>query len=903
MVHFAYPHALLLLLLVPLAHIAARLRRRRRRSVAFPSLSLFDGSGLEAHWWKRNLLGILRLGALALVIVAIARPQTGRSEYKTETEGIDIMLVLDISGSMKAQDFKPHNRLHVAKQVVLEFIGKRTHDRIGLVVFAGEAMTQCPLTLDHDILRTLVEDVHFGMLEDRTAIGVALATACNRLKDSTAKSRISHADRRSRIRQQGGSDGSRHRRGNAPDDRRDDRRQVFSGHEQRAAQGDLWPHRRSRTNAHRIDGVRELHGPVLVVRPAGAHAPRPRDIPGSGRAQGGAVMEFARPHMLYALALVPLCAFLLLYGARKRRKNLADVTGGRLLEMLAPGASWRRELLKGMLGIASLACIIAALAVPRFGSQLVKVEREGADLVIALDTSLSMLAEDMKPNRLERAKMEIIDLIRGLRGDRVGIVVFAGSAAPLCPLTVDYDAALMFANTIDVDMVSEPGTAIGAAIERSASMFESSTRKDRAIILVTDGEDHEGNPERQAEIAGEKGIRIFAIGIGNPSGELIPMRGTGGSMEGYKKDNRGETVMTRMDPATLKAIAKASNGAYLPATREGLELTVLYNEIEGMEKKAIKGEFMERKKDRFMFFLAAALLFGLLDLAISARGSTRRLASKRMLHTGAAFALLASIAFLPQEVSAKGINRSKTRAGNEYFKAGAFDKALVLYREALGDSTEQPRGGEGVLYNEGNTLHMLGKYREAMDRFQRSAGAEDSLLAGSVLYNRGNTLMKTGDLQGAVASYVQALRDLPDDPDVLHNLEMALRAIQQQQEQQKQQGDSENQQDEKDRKQEEKQQSEGEQQENQDQKQQSDGQQSKEQDRQERDADSTPAERDAAGADSSAGDRRIDPGQMKQLSKEDALRILQALKEQEDNVQKERKRAAFVKIRRSGKDW
>lgn len=190
MFHFVYPYALFLFLLLPLAHLATRRRGYRKRSVAFSSLSLFDGSGLAAPWWKRNLARALRFAALALVILAVARPQTGRSEYKVETEGIDIVLVLDISGSMKAQDFKPNNRLHVAKEVVQEFIGKRTHDRIGLVIFAGQAMTQCPLTLDYDILHSLVDEVHFGMLEDRTAIGVALATACNRLKDSAAKSRI-----------------------------------------------------------------------------------------------------------------------------------------------------------------------------------------------------------------------------------------------------------------------------------------------------------------------------------------------------------------------------------------------------------------------------------------------------------------------------------------------------------------------------------------------------------------------------------------------------------------------------------------------------------------------------------------------------------------------------------------
>lgn len=189
MIRFAYPWLLALLALLPLLAWAT-LRRGRRRSVAYSSLDILLGAGLEAPVWKRHALLALRLLALALLILAIARPQTGRSQHKTYTEGIDIMLVLDTSGSMQAQDFEPKNRLFVAKEVVKEFVAKRTRDRIGLVVFAADAITQCPLTLDYALLTKLVDGVDFGMLEDGTAIGVALATACNRLRTSEATSKV-----------------------------------------------------------------------------------------------------------------------------------------------------------------------------------------------------------------------------------------------------------------------------------------------------------------------------------------------------------------------------------------------------------------------------------------------------------------------------------------------------------------------------------------------------------------------------------------------------------------------------------------------------------------------------------------------------------------------------------------
>jgi Ca-activated chloride channel family protein len=189
MFRFAYPYMLALLALLPIAAWYV-LRHRGERSVAYSSLELLLGAGLEAPAWKRYATLALRLLVLTLVIVALARPQTGRSKHTTYSEGIDIMLVLDTSGSMQAQDFEPKNRLNVAKEVVKEFVSKRPEDRIGLVVFSADAMTQCPLTLDHALLSKLVDQVDFGMLDDGTAIGVALATACNRLRASKAKSKI-----------------------------------------------------------------------------------------------------------------------------------------------------------------------------------------------------------------------------------------------------------------------------------------------------------------------------------------------------------------------------------------------------------------------------------------------------------------------------------------------------------------------------------------------------------------------------------------------------------------------------------------------------------------------------------------------------------------------------------------
>ena len=304
-------------------------------------------------------------------------------------------------------------------------------------------------------------------------------------------------------------------------------------------------------------------------------------------------MEFGQPQYLKALLLLPLVVMLFVYGAKQRQKELVRFAGSRMSDRLAPGGSWRKSMLKTILQTFGFALLVLAIARPQFGRQLVKVEREGIDLVIALDTSLSMLAEDMKPNRLERAKQEIVDFIGGLKGDRVGMVAFAGDAFVLCPLTVDYDAALMFAQTADVDIVSKQGTAVDKAIETAMALFPESGESDRVIVLVTDGESHDGEPLKAARRAAEADIRIYTIGIGNPSGELIPLRGTGGGVDGYKKDRSGETVLTRLDEKTLREIARITDAEYLPATRQGLELKVLYRELSGLDQKTIEGEFIE----------------------------------------------------------------------------------------------------------------------------------------------------------------------------------------------------------------------------------------------------------------------------------------------------------------------
>ncbi|HXV12836.1 MAG TPA: VWA domain-containing protein [Candidatus Krumholzibacteria bacterium] len=608
------------------------------------------------------------------------------------------------------------------------------------------------------------------------------------------------------------------------------------------------------------------------------------------------MIEFGYPSWLWGLAAAPLVVLMTVVGARYRRRALTSFVGAPLQRALAPGYSWRRHLAKGLLRAFAVGALFVALAAPRFGSQLVKVERQGIDVVIALDTSLSMLAEDVRPNRLERAKQEIVDVLSTLDGDRVGVVAFAGEAIALCPLTVDYAAALMLVRSVDVYTISEPGSAIAEAIEIATSLFEGAGAGDRAIILVTDGENQEGDPVQAAHAAAEKGIRVFAIGLGSPKGELIPERGSDGSVTGYKKDPRGETVLSRLDEKTLEAVASASKGKYLPATTEGLEIKVLYDEISGMQKKLIKGEFIERKKERFYIPVAVALACLLLDALVTTRATRRRGERARWLHTGAAAAIMLAL-FAPPATAKDSVDRGKVRSANKLYKKGDYQDAYRLYKEALGDTAKPVTDAPGVYYNGGNALYMQKKYDRALDAYQRSY-SPDSALTGNMLYNRANALLKGGHVPEAIESYLQALQYLPDDEDARHNLELAL-AAKQQQEQQKQQ----------------QQQQSGDKGEKQDKsgESQSDSTRSDSQQNQESKPDSTQQQQQQqqqASPDSSMQEQQPDSSsaplteeELRKLSPEDAARILQALQEREEELQKERRKAAFRRNKRGGKDW
>ncbi|GAB6094408.1 VWA domain-containing protein [Desulfatiferula olefinivorans] len=325
-------------------------------------------------------------------------------------------------------------------------------------------------------------------------------------------------------------------------------------------------------------------------------------------------MTFAHLHMLTLLWLLPLALAVNAWGFRSRRKILGAFCRPGDLASLCPAVSAGRRRLKQGLFLAALLFLILALSGPQYGFNWQEVERKGVDLFVAIDCSKSMLAEDIKPNRLERAKREIFDLLSMLEGDRVGLVAFAGTAFVQCPLTLDYQAFDLFMKELGPDDLPLGGTDIAQAIETALSGFSETDNTEKALILITDGESTGDDPRTAAKKARDKGIKIFCIGVGGEDG--IPVPDTDG---GFKKDARGKIVLTRIDETTLRDIAELTGGASVRSVAGDMDLDIIYTRhIRGtMEQKTLKSGKRKVMEERYAWFLLPAVVCLMLSLGIS----------------------------------------------------------------------------------------------------------------------------------------------------------------------------------------------------------------------------------------------------------------------------------------------
>ncbi|MCX6122853.1 MAG: VWA domain-containing protein [Ignavibacteriales bacterium] len=579
------------------------------------------------------------------------------------------------------------------------------------------------------------------------------------------------------------------------------------------------------------------------------------------------MLRFEHPEYLWFLLLIPALGVGFFFLNLWQRKQLRRFVGAVLIPQLAPEASLAMRIIKQTLVSLALACLILAVANPQVGTRLEEVKREGIDLFVALDVSLSMKSEDIRPNRLEKAKRDVSELLRKLSGDRVGMVVFAGDAFVQFPLTADYTAADLFLSAIDVDAVPVPGTMIGSAIEVALKSFSKDVPTQKAIVVVSDGENTEGDVMGAVEDAKKAGVRVYSIGMGTPEGGPIPVLNQNGVRVDYKRDQSGSIVLSKLDETMLQQIAAATGGSYHRATSGGNEIEDIFKELASLEKVEFGTKQITGYETRYQYPLAFAILLLIFEIMLSERRTKLAKWFKKLL-PAAVTVLLFAVFSAP--ATAQTV-RSHINEGNHMYDKSKYTDAEVDYKKAL---EKNPKSKEAQ-FNLGNSYYKQQRFDEAMREYGNSGVSMKSPEERAAMYyNTGNSFYQSNKYQEAINAYKQSLRLNPNDEDTRYNLQMARAKLAQQQ-QQKQQN--------KDQKQDQQKQN---QQQDQQQNQQQNQKQSQQQKQEEAKQDQT----------------RQQVQKKNQMPKQEADRILDAMRNNEKEVQKNlRKReAVHVKVE---KDW
>ncbi len=601
-------------------------------------------------------------------------------------------------------------------------------------------------------------------------------------------------------------------------------------------------------------------------------------------------MHWANPNWFNGFWLVLLLVLFLFWREGRRKRELEKFVSAPLWGELVNADYFRRRLKWAFL-LAAVLFLVLALARPQKKGDLVKVERKGIDLIVALDTSSSMRAQDFKPDRFAKAKREISSLISRLKGDRIGIVVFSGVSFLQCPLTLDYRAAKLFTEAMEVDMLPRPGTAIGDAIRTAIRAFDHKGQQKKVVVLITDGEDHGSRPIEAAEQAQAMGVKIFCIGIGKPEGEPIPILDSKGRAAGYKKDEEGNVILSRLGDQTLREIALKTGGSYYRATTGELELERIYQEIEGLEKGKFEEDYVTKYEDRFFYLLWIAFLLLCVEMMIG---------EKRKENIPLLFLTMISC-FL---IAWKPPVEHRNAKGNELYKKQNYEEALKVYQDAQSDAPQKPE----LNYNVGNALYQQKRYDPAKGSYQESVLASDSKLRANAYYNLGSVQFRKGDLQDSLRLFEKALELNPKDKDTRYNIELIKKLLEKQpppppppeekkQEQQQQQQDQKQDKGGEGKKEEQKQEA-G----NKKQEEQTENPEQKEQQDQENQQDQQSQQ--AQGAQSAKQEQGQDQEAEGSMSQQEADRILDALEEKPDDVGK-LFRNYYPKSKETppGKDW
>ena len=496
------------------------------------------------------------------------------------------------------------------------------------------------------------------------------------------------------------------------------------------------------------------------------------------------MIYLAQGGYLLLILLIPLMFIAYWLMRRIRRRRIARFGDPELVARLTPEVPRRKGWAKLTLLSIAMFFLAIGMARPQIGATLKERQIKGAEIMVVLDVSNSMLAEDYSPNRLERAKLAISKLVDELQGDRIGLIIFAGESFVQLPITSDYVSAKIFLNSITTESVPVQGTALGEAIRTAIRGFTSESEHSRAIILITDGENHEDDPVAAARDAVDMGARVFCIGVGSPEGKPIPMDGS------LLKDKDGNIVVTRLDEQTLRDIASTGQGLYVRAGNSEFGLNPVIDEIRTLQDKEFQSVVFEEFDEQYMYFFAIALVFLLLEFFMSDTRNRRSLFGRSgKVLTVAAALLVFSPAALPAQS-----DRSEVRAGNKDFKNGQYREAEIDYKRALiADSASV-----AARYNLGNALYKAESYNEAELYFKDLGDTLKNLSpskASDYFHNSGNLALKQKKYQEAVEAFKESLRLEPDNFETKSNLAYAQKMLKDQQQNQQSQNQQQQQQD------------------------------------------------------------------------------------------------------------
>ena len=570
------------------------------------------------------------------------------------------------------------------------------------------------------------------------------------------------------------------------------------------------------------------------------------------------MFRFANIEVLWLLATVPVFIAAYVFYTLRKRRQLEAFGDAELMEQLMPNASRVRPTVKFSIVMVALVLLILAAGRPQWGQSERTEKRQGIEAIVALDISNSMLAEDVAPNRLDRAKQMLSKLMDNMVNDKVGLVVFAGDAFVQLPITCDYVSAKMFLNSIKPELIKTQGTAIGQALSTSIRCFGEQSDASRAIILITDGENHEDDAVAVAQRAKEAGIRVLVVGIGKPEGSPIPMPGT----NSFRKDREGNVVVSRLNEDMCREIAQAGGGIYVRCDNTNTATKAIQKELDKLATQEIETQVFTDYNEQFQSFALMALLLLVIDFFIFNR---KNKAITKMDIFGQRTKMISMIAILLMcsSVSFAQKEAGDVRRGNKDYRKQNYTEAEVNYRRGL----EANKNSYEAHYNLGDALFKQDKYPDAQAEVETAARMldkkSDKERYAKAMHNIGNCAFAQQQYDKAVGAYQESLRANPKDNDTRYNLVKAMEMLQQQKQQQQQQNQNQQNQ---------------QQEQQQQQQQEQDQQQEQEQQAQQQEQDES------------------------QMDKETAEQILQALEQDEQETQEKLQRQQGKK-RRVEKEW